>query len=206
MTTQPILGGTEHPISGSLSPKERAFVEHYVVNWCAAEAARQAGYKRGNAGQAGYELIARPRIQEAIRAAVEKRRTRLDLDVQDVIRPLLAIVNTTPDDVLDEMQSEDGKAELVLKPLSELTQEAKMALTIEVEGTSEDGRRKTKIKLADRLKAIELLGRYLGAWHDKRIESQLPAPGRHSPLEAFARRLTDDQLEQAIEADFDETS
>jgi hypothetical protein len=50
----------------TLKPRERLFCEHYCSKGNATEAARQAGWSRRSAYQAGYRLLQREDIKEVI--------------------------------------------------------------------------------------------------------------------------------------------
>jgi len=56
-----------------LNPKQQAFVNEYLVDLNASQAAARAGYSAKTAGQIGYELLKKPEIQEAI----QQRRVQL---------------------------------------------------------------------------------------------------------------------------------
>lgn len=55
----------------TLKPRERLFCEHYCSKGNATEAARQAGWSRRSAYQAGYRLLQREDIKEVISIAIK---------------------------------------------------------------------------------------------------------------------------------------
>jgi hypothetical protein len=55
----------------TLKPRERLFCEHYCAKGNATEAARQAGWSRRSAYQAGYRLLQREDIKEVISIAIK---------------------------------------------------------------------------------------------------------------------------------------
>ena len=55
----------------TLKPRERLFCEHYCAKGNATEAARQAGWSRRSAYQAGYRLLQRDDIKEVISIAIK---------------------------------------------------------------------------------------------------------------------------------------
>jgi hypothetical protein len=74
-----------------LTPKQRAFVQHYLINPNAAEAYRAAGYRVSSdtvARVEGHRLLAKPNIAAAIAAAQEVRARKLELDADTVLRRL----------------------------------------------------------------------------------------------------------------------
>lgn len=55
-------------MAGDLTPKQRRFVEEYLVDLNATQAAIRAGYSGRTARQAGAENLAKPVIREAVAA------------------------------------------------------------------------------------------------------------------------------------------
>lgn len=50
-----------------MDSKRQAFIEHYLICWNGAEAARRAGYAEGSARQAAHRLLTNADVQSAIR-------------------------------------------------------------------------------------------------------------------------------------------
>ena len=75
-----------------LSPRQRAFVEHYVVLNNATQAYINAGYSPKNAGPNAGALIKRTNIQQAIEALRPK-----NVDIKDMV---------TPQDVINGLMAE----------------------------------------------------------------------------------------------------
>lgn len=73
----------------SLTPKQAAFVEEYLVDLNATQAAIRAGYSERTAGVIGCENLAKPKIAEAIREAANERSERVKITQDDVLRGLL---------------------------------------------------------------------------------------------------------------------
>jgi len=67
---------------GTLTPKEATFVSEYLVDRNATRAAIAAGYSPRSAAKTGYEMLQKPRIQAAIRAALkaQEKRTLITAD------------------------------------------------------------------------------------------------------------------------------
>lgn len=59
------------PRRKTLSQKQRRFIDHYLINFNATEAARQAGYSERSASTIGYENLRKPQIAEEIARRVE---------------------------------------------------------------------------------------------------------------------------------------
>lgn len=66
----------------SLTPRQQRFVEEYLIDLNATQAARRAGYSVRNATDTGYGLLQYPHIQEAVQKAraAQQERTRINAD------------------------------------------------------------------------------------------------------------------------------
>lgn len=73
------------------TPKQVAFVREYLVDLNAAHAAIRAGYSERSAKQTAHDLLAKPHVQAAIQAGMDKRAQRVELTADDVLRNLLEI-------------------------------------------------------------------------------------------------------------------
>jgi len=104
----------------TLTPKQQRFVEEYLVDLNASDAARRAGYsKRGDtAKQAGFRNLRKPLIQAALAKAQAARAVRTELSQDYVVQELQRIV--------DECDPSEAKAtralELLGKHLGMFTQ------------------------------------------------------------------------------------
>lgn len=68
-----------------LEPKQQRFVEEYLVDLNATQAAIRAGYKAKNAAVIGSENLRKPKIAEAIQAAQQARAERVAIRQDDVL-------------------------------------------------------------------------------------------------------------------------
>jgi phage terminase small subunit len=147
-----------------LTDKQAAFVAEYLVDMNSSAAARRAGYASRNANVTGPRLLADARISAAVRAAMAERehRTRISAD-----RVLAEIARIAFADVR-AMFDADG----LPRPIGELDGDTAAAVAgLEVSVThGEDGSitRIAKVKIADKLAALEKLGRHLGLFDPKR--------------------------------------
>lgn len=71
-----------------LNPKQQRFVDEYLKDRNATQAAIRAGYSKKTAGSQGHDLLKKPEISEAIRAASEHSVKRTQLTADWVIRGL----------------------------------------------------------------------------------------------------------------------
>lgn len=75
-----------------LTPRQRLFVDEYVLCNNASEAARRAGYSERTAGAIATENLQKPAIRQAIAALRSDNAARLDLTRQDVLAGILEAI------------------------------------------------------------------------------------------------------------------
>lgn len=71
-----------------LTPRQAAFVQEYLVDLNATQAAIRAGYSEKTAGRTGHENLKKPEIAQAIQEAQAERAERLEVTQDDVVRGL----------------------------------------------------------------------------------------------------------------------
>ena len=74
---------------GKLRERQKRFVEEYLVDLNATQAAIRAGYSEKTAMEQGYQLLQKTSVQKAIEEAQNKRLERIQIKQDDVIRMLL---------------------------------------------------------------------------------------------------------------------
>jgi phage terminase small subunit len=159
-----IVNISNAPDESQLTAKEARFVEEYLVDLNATQAAIRAGYSDKTARQIGYENLTKPHIIDAIAAAMAARseRTRVTAD-----RVIASIATLAYYDIAD-LFNEKG----AMRPVHELSPSVRDAIAgLEVrELYNDDGKnigRLSKVKLTDKKAARELLGRHLALFTDK---------------------------------------
>ena len=139
-----------------LTPKQQLFVEEYLVDLNATQAAIRAGYSEKTSYAIGIENLKKPQIASAIQSAMEKRSDRTTVSQDKVVRELARIAFVDPTKVLDFSRG---------TVLSNLTEDDRAVIAgIKVK----DGLYTTEreVKLLDKLRALELLGKHLGMFTD----------------------------------------
>jgi phage terminase small subunit len=69
-----------------MTPKQQRFVEEYLIDLNATQAAIRAGYSEGTARQMGSENLSKPDIADAVAAAALKRAEQTEIDAAYVLR------------------------------------------------------------------------------------------------------------------------
>lgn len=153
---------------GALSPRQKRFVEEYLVDLNATRAAIRAGYSRNSASEQACEILANPKIAEAIAKAREELSQRVEITQDMVMREFARIGFSDIRRLMD-----DGN----LRPLSDLTiEEAACISSVEVvtKTLPSSGRDEApeveyihKVRMYDKVAALTQMGRRLGMFVDK---------------------------------------
>ena len=141
----------------SLTDKQLRFAKFYIANANGKQAAIKAGYAKASAEQQASRLLKDKRIQKLIDEGNKEILEEAGIEAKHVIAELgyLGLSN------IQDYYTMTDQAGLTLKPLNELTR-AQAACVSEV---SKDGKR-YKIKLYDKNKALEMLGRKFKLFSD----------------------------------------
>lgn len=154
-----------------LTPKQRMFVAEYLANGLnATKAALSAGYSKDTAYSIGAENLSKPEIQKAIEKKQGPRLAKLEITAERVLNELALMGFANMRDYM----AVDEQGRLTEFDYGEMTRDQAAAiqeLTIDTTGGAGDGERKlvlrTKLKLAPKREALELLGRHLKLFTDK---------------------------------------
>ena len=139
-----------------MTPKQRRFVEEYLVDLNATGAAKRAGYSAKSARTRGYRLLQNPEVAAAVAKAQDKRTARTQVSADRVVTELAKVAFGDPRRLLSW-----GPGGVVLRDSSELT-EAEAALVSEVSETRTAAGGTRKVKLHCKLTALNALGKHLG--------------------------------------------
>ena len=72
----------------ALTVKQERFVEEYLVDLNATQAAIRAGYSSKTAEQMGYQLLQKTSVQKALQEAIEERSKRTGITQEKVIEEI----------------------------------------------------------------------------------------------------------------------
>lgn len=143
-----------------LTPKQKRFVEEYLVDLNATKAAIRTGYGKGGAHVRGSELLATAQVRKAIDEAVAARSKRTEITQDLVLGELYNLVVASLDDYDSAGRVKPGVRPEAIKAL------AGVERTILTSG--EDAKLvKIKIRLWDKTRALTLAMRNLGMLNDK---------------------------------------
>ena len=158
----------------TLTAKQRCFVQEYLVDLNATQAAVRAGYSEKTAYSAGQRLLKNVEIQKNIAEAQSKRSTRTEITADRVLEELArigfadirkAVVwGRSPLDTEADAARPNGLGifPVELMPSSQMDDDIAAAVS-EVSLTAKG----VKIKLHDKLGALEKIGKHLGMFDGK---------------------------------------
>jgi len=146
-----------------LTLMQEAFILHYIgeADFNATKAAIMAGYSPKAANRAGFSLLAKEHIKRRIDKEREARAKRLRLTADSVLTKMASIGHYDPRKMFDETGA--------MRPIKSLDDDEASAIHgFEVtEITDSDGNVigvSKKVRLADRLPALDKIARHLGLY------------------------------------------
>lgn len=151
-----------------MTPKQQRFVDEYLIDLNATQAAIRAGYSAATAGRIGSENLSKPVISEAIQEAIRERSQRTEITADAVLKELGKIGFANMADYM--RAGPDGDPYLDFSGLTRDQSAALVEVTVEdfVDGRGDDARdvKRVKFKLADKRAALVDIGRHLGMFKD----------------------------------------
>lgn len=152
-----------------MTPKQLRFVEEYLIDLNATQAAIRAGYSKRSAEVTGARLLRNAKVIAALSKRQQERSERTQVTADAVIAELAKLGFSN---MLDYVTVQtDGLAYIDLSRLSREQAAAIQEMTVDeyVEGAGDDERpvKRVKIKLADKKSSLELLGKHLGIFDSK---------------------------------------
>lgn len=135
-----------------LTAKQQRFIEEYVVDFNAEQAAIRSGYSAKSASFIGFENINKPYLK----AEIQKKMDELTAKSQDKIISVLQRLHDTINADITDFTTDDGTYD-----------PSKPKFNGKLVNSIRKGRNGTTVTLCSKDKAIELLGKYLSMWQDK---------------------------------------
>lgn len=153
----------------TLTPKQQRFVDEYLLDLNATQAAIRAGYSVRTAEQQGYQLLHKTSVAAAIAEGQARLAKATEVTQERVIAELAKIGFSN---MADYMRSGgDGDPYLDFSGLTRDQAAALVEVTVEdfKDGRGEDARdvRRVKFKLADKRAALVDLGKHLGMFKER---------------------------------------
>ncbi|REK69330.1 terminase small subunit [Paenibacillus paeoniae] len=153
----------------ALNAKQQKFADEYLIDLNATQAAIRAGYSVKTAKEQGARLLTNANIRGYVDARMAEHSRRTGVNQERIIRELARVAFLDPtklvnmgDATVFEDASEDDTAAIASVKVKEVSGDVD---SIERE-----------VRFADKLKALELLGKRFGMWIDKQQVHNVEGP------------------------------
>lgn len=152
-----------------MTKKQQRFVDEYLIDLNATQAAIRAGYSPDTAQQMGSENLSKPVIRNAIDKAIAERSRRTGINQDRVINEIAKVAFLNPADVIDLNEA------AVRGDADREDTACIAAVKVKTIPTDEGVISEREVKTYDKLKALELLGKHLGMFTDRvKMEGAVP--------------------------------
>lgn len=159
-----------------LMPKHKAFLKEWIKDFNATEAYIRAGLPhktRAYAQQASFQIMSQKVVQDEIKRLMDNLTKKTEVTVEKIIKEL-HLIATSDVGILFNKDS------TTLKNIHEMPELERRAISsIEVEELYHGhGENRTwvgyirKVKFWEKTKSLELLGKYLAMWVERKIEAK----------------------------------
>ena len=153
-----------------MTDKQQQFVNEYLIDLNKTQAAIRAGYSPNRAAEIGSENYRKPHIRAAIDRAMAERSKRTGINVDRVLQELAKIGFVNAADIInfangtvDEGGERDDTAAI-------------QSVKVKTISTEYGDIVEQEVRLYDKTKALELMGRHLGLFNDKLALTHLVPP------------------------------
>lgn len=143
-----------------LTDKQRRFVDEYLIDLNATQAAIRAGYSAKTADQQGSRMLANVKIKQAVAEKQAQRSKRTGVNQDRVVLELAKVAFAKMTDIVDS----NGRIKEDASPDDLACIES---IKYKESDNEYGGSVEREVKIASKLKALELLGKHLGMWSDK---------------------------------------
>lgn len=161
---KPKRGNAQKAEAGKLNPRQLRFVDEYLIDLNATQAAARAGYKPGPTAEVqGARLLGNDRVKALISKRMKDRQERTEITQDRVLQELARLAFFD----VRKLVGENGKP-IPIQELDDDTARAVVGLDIARIGNLEIGEGEVlKFKIADKRAALVDIGKHLGMFKDK---------------------------------------
>lgn len=185
-------GGVYNSYMQKLTNKQRLFIENYINNGMnASQAALSAGYSKKTAAAIGFENLKKPRIQKAIQGRIKELLNDTELLTMQWLTQVKSIA------MFDLRKAAEWHGRDVRLIPSDEIDDLTAAAIQEVSTTETENGGSVKIKAESKIKALELIGKYLAILNENPPDyengipnaQQLDAEKRRERIAELTRKL-----------------
>lgn len=143
-----------------LTEKQQRFVDEYLIDLNATQAAVRAGYSAKTAESQGSRMLRNVKVQQAIAEEMAERSKRTGINQDRVVLELARIAFVRMTDIVDS----NGK---IKDTATDDDLSCIESIKYKHSDTDTGYSVEREVKISSKLKALELLGKHLGMWNDK---------------------------------------
>lgn len=148
-----------------MTAKQQRFCEEYLIDLNATRAAIRAGYSPKSAKTNGPRLLENAGIRARVEAMMARLSRRTGVSAERVVRELARVAFASMPDVVDMRTA-------TLRP--EATEDDRAAIA-SVRVKDGDMFAEREVRMCDKVRALELLGKHLGMFTDNvRVDGAVP--------------------------------
>lgn len=144
-----------------MTKKQKRFVEEYLIDLNATQAAIRSGYSPDTANEQGSRLLANVSVKNEVTKAMAERSRRTGINQDRVLLELAKIALVNFGKVIN---IEDAT---IRKDAMEEDLAAVQSVKVKKSCSDTGSMMEREVRMADKVRALELLGRHLGMWNDK---------------------------------------
>lgn len=156
------------------NPRREKFLQEYLQDFCGKDAAIRAEYSPRTAANIAWQILnqdeeAQARLKELTAGAAEKA----EIEAADVMREIAKVGFASLEHYIQITDDGDAYVDLSKATSAQLAALSEITTDTYMDGHGEDARevKKVKIKMADKLKALEKLGQRFGLWKSETSEA-----------------------------------
>ncbi len=143
-----------------LNDKQKLFCKEYLVDLNATQAAIRAGYSTESARQIGSKLLTEVDIENEVQRLMERRSQRTNITAERVLKELARIAFSDPKNVMV------WNGETMIVRDSDTLSDDDAACVSEVSSTTTKEGGSIKLKMHDKIAALDKLGKHLKLFTD----------------------------------------
>ena len=179
-----------------LTPKQMRFVDEWLIDFNGKQAAVRAGYSAKTAEATAARMLRNVKVQAEISRRQKDLQRRTEVSQDRVVKELARVAFSNATNAVQvqprTIVGADGKKIVIqtvaLTATAELTDDQRAAIA-----QIKQGANGIEVKMYDKIKALELLGRHIGMFNDK---LELKATVTENPFAG----LSTDELRRLIDS------
>ena len=155
-----------------ITPKKRQFAKEYLIDLNNTQAAIRAGYSAKTAYSQGERLLRDVEVQKLVQELMQERSTRVEVTAERVLAEIAKVA-------FGDVRKLFGPGGELIR-ISDLDDDAAACIAgcdlVTVSRGEGEVEYVAKVKMADKLKALELAGKHLGLFRDGSTVEDTPMP------------------------------